>query len=44
MCSRLVPRARLRAGVILMQLIPFADVKALAVFAGFETAVYAALS
>ena len=29
------------AGVILMQLIPFADVKALAVFAGFETAVYA---
>jgi len=32
------------AGVILMQLIPFADVKALAVFAGFETAVYAALS
>jgi methyl acetate hydrolase len=32
------------AGVILMQLIPFADVKALGVFAGFETAVYAALS
>jgi methyl acetate hydrolase len=32
------------AGVILMQLIPLADVKALAVFAGFETAVYAALS
>jgi methyl acetate hydrolase len=32
------------AGVILMQLIPFADVKALAAFAGFETAVYAALS
>ena len=32
------------AGVILMQLIPFADVKALAMFAGFETAVYAALS
>jgi CubicO group peptidase (beta-lactamase class C family) len=32
------------AGVILMQLIPFADVKALAVLAGFETAVYAALS
>jgi methyl acetate hydrolase len=32
------------AGVILMQLIPFADVKALAVFAGFEAAVYAALS
>ena len=32
------------AGVILMQLIPFADVKALAVFAGFETAVHAALS
>ena len=28
------------AGVILMQLLPFADVKALAVFAGFETAVY----
>ena len=32
------------AGVILMQLIPLADVKALAVFAGFEAAVYAALS
>jgi hypothetical protein len=32
------------SGVILMQMIPFADVKALAVFAGFETAVYAALS
>jgi hypothetical protein len=33
-----------RAGVILMQRIPFADIKALAVFAGFEAAVYAALS
>jgi methyl acetate hydrolase len=32
------------AGVILMQLIPFADAKALAVFDGFERAVYAALS
>jgi methyl acetate hydrolase len=31
------------AGVILMQLIPFADAKALSVFAGFEKAVYAAL-
>jgi len=32
------------AGVILMQLIPFADSKALAVFDGFEKAVYAALA
>jgi methyl acetate hydrolase len=31
------------AGVILMQLIPFADPKALAVFDGFEKALYAAL-
>jgi CubicO group peptidase (beta-lactamase class C family) len=31
------------AGVILMQLIPFADQKALAVFDGFEKALYAAL-
>ena len=31
------------AGVILMQLIPFADLKALAVLDGFEKAVYAAL-
>jgi CubicO group peptidase (beta-lactamase class C family) len=31
------------AGVILMQLIPFADAKALAVFDGFEKALYAAL-
>ncbi len=30
------------AGVILMQLIPFADAKALAIFDGFERAVYAA--
>jgi methyl acetate hydrolase len=32
------------AGVILMQLIPFADPKALAVFESFEKAVYAALA
>jgi len=32
------------AGVILMQLIPFADPKALALLDGFEKAVYAALS
>jgi methyl acetate hydrolase len=32
------------AGVILMQLIPFADPKALALFDGFEKAVYAALA
>jgi CubicO group peptidase (beta-lactamase class C family) len=32
------------AGVILMQLIPFADAKALAVFDGFEKALYAALT
>jgi methyl acetate hydrolase len=32
------------AGVILMQLLPFADAKALAVFDGFEKAVYAALA
>jgi methyl acetate hydrolase len=32
------------AGVILMQLLPFADAKALAAFDGFERAVYAALS
>jgi methyl acetate hydrolase len=32
------------AGVILMQLLPFADAKALAVFDNFEKAVYAALS
>ncbi|MGH7046338.1 MAG: serine hydrolase domain-containing protein [Stellaceae bacterium] len=32
------------AGVILMQLLPFADAKALAVFADFETALYTALS
>jgi CubicO group peptidase (beta-lactamase class C family) len=32
------------AGVILMQLIPFADQKALAVFDGFEKALYAALA
>ena len=32
------------AGVILMQLLPFADPKALALFDGFEKAVYAALS
>ena len=32
------------AGVILMQLIPFADAKALAVFENFEKAVYAALA
>ncbi len=31
------------AGVILMQLIPFADPKALAIFDGFERALYAAL-
>ena len=31
------------AGVILMQLIPFADPKALAVFDRFEKAVYASL-
>jgi CubicO group peptidase (beta-lactamase class C family) len=31
------------AGVILMQLIPFADAKAMQVFEGFEKAVYAAL-
>jgi len=31
------------AGVILMQLLPFADVKALAAFDGFEKAVYSAL-
>ena len=31
------------AGVILMQLLPFADPKALAIFDGFEKAVYAAL-
>jgi CubicO group peptidase (beta-lactamase class C family) len=31
------------AGVILMQLIPFADPKALKVFGEFEAAVYAAL-
>jgi CubicO group peptidase (beta-lactamase class C family) len=31
-------------GVILMQLIPFADAKALAVFDGFEKAVYAAVN
>jgi hypothetical protein len=29
--------------VILMQLLPFADPKALAIFDGFEKAVYAAL-
>jgi CubicO group peptidase (beta-lactamase class C family) len=32
------------AGVILMQLIPFADSKALALFDGFEKAIYATLS
>jgi methyl acetate hydrolase len=32
------------AGVILMQLIPFADAKALAAFDGFEKALYAALA
>ena len=32
------------AGVILMQLLPFADPKALALFDGFEKAVYAALT
>jgi methyl acetate hydrolase len=32
------------AGVVLMQLIPFADPKALALFEGFEKAVYAALA
>jgi methyl acetate hydrolase len=32
------------AGVILMQLIPFGDAKALAAFDGFEKAVYAALA
>jgi CubicO group peptidase (beta-lactamase class C family) len=32
------------AGVILMQLIPFADQKALGVFDGFEKALYAALA
>ncbi len=32
------------AGVILMQLLPFADPKALALFDGFEKAVYAALA
>jgi methyl acetate hydrolase len=32
------------AGVILMQLLPFADAKALAIFADFEKAVYAALN
>jgi len=31
------------AGVILMQLIPFADPKALSLLAGFEKALYAAL-
>jgi methyl acetate hydrolase len=36
--------ARGIAGVILMQLIPFADAKALAVFDGFEKALYAALA
>jgi methyl acetate hydrolase len=32
------------AGVILMQLFPFADAKALSLFDGFEKAVYAALA
>jgi len=32
------------AGVILMQLVPFADAKALALFAKFENAVYASRS
>jgi CubicO group peptidase (beta-lactamase class C family) len=32
------------AGVILMQLIPFADQKALGVFGGFEKALYAGLA
>jgi CubicO group peptidase (beta-lactamase class C family) len=32
------------AGVILMQLLPFADAKALAAFDGFEKAIYAALA
>jgi methyl acetate hydrolase len=36
--------ARGLAGVILMQLIPFADAKALAVFDGFEKALYTALA
>ena len=35
--------ARRVAGVILMQLIPFADPKALALLAGFEQALYTAL-
>ena len=35
--------ARGIAGVILMQLIPFADAKALALLDGFEKALYAAL-
>jgi methyl acetate hydrolase len=32
------------AGVILMQLLPFADAKALAAFDGFEQALYSALA
>ena len=38
-----IDQAKGIAGVILMQLIPFADPKALAVFDGFEKAVYAPL-
>ena len=39
-----IDQARGVAGVILMQLIPFADPQALALFDGFEKAVYAALA
>lgn len=39
-----IDQARAVAGVILMQLIPFADPQALALFDGFEKAVYAALA
>jgi hypothetical protein len=37
-----IDQARGVAGVILMQLIPFADSKALALLDGFEKAIYAA--
>ena len=38
-----IDRAKGVAGVILMQLLPFADAKALALFDGYEKAIYAAL-
>jgi methyl acetate hydrolase len=39
-----IDQAKGVAGVILMQLLPFADAKALAVFDRFEKAVYASLA